>query len=154
MKRLWIATFILSVFLFTACKSNLEAYNSAYQKIKEKKESIALEKAQTSLSVKLDNTKNDTVLTYWTDEFVLLLGKETYLSKYNIAAATFVNKTNATSFYKRMKDEGLPAALVQNQDLLYRIVVASSEKVEEAEVLKSKWVKLYPKAIIVIRKRP
>jgi hypothetical protein len=148
-KRIVLA--LLSLVLLSACKSNLEAYTTAYQKLKDREEAQLHAKAKTTLSVKMDSLSQDSLMEYRSEELTLILGEEKNLSDFSLVAKTFINRTNARGFFGQMKSDGYPALLVQNQDQLYRIIVASYPTPEEAESRKQALLEVFPDAIIVTR---
>jgi hypothetical protein len=148
----YIVFILLGMMVLPACKSNLEAYNMAYQKLKEKEESQVNSRAKTTMSVHLDSTVNDSSVVYRTENLTLLLGVEKNFKDYNVVARTFINRTNARGYYEQMKEDGFPALLVQNQDQLYRIIVASFPTPELAEGKKAELKPKFPDISIVFRK--
>jgi hypothetical protein len=150
--RKYIVIILLVIMVLPACKSNLEAYNMAYQKLKDKEEAQVNSRAKTTMSVHLDSTSNDSTVVYKTENLTLLLGSDKNFLEYNVVAKTFINRTNARGYYEQMKEDGFPALLVQNQDQLYRIIVASFPTPELAEGKKAEWKVKFPEASIVFRK--
>ncbi|MCX6309809.1 MAG: SPOR domain-containing protein [Bacteroidia bacterium] len=150
----YVVFILLGLIVLPACKSNLEAYNMAYQKLKDKEEVQVYSRAKTTMSVHLDSlaTSTDSTAVYRTENLILLLGNEKKFLDYNVVAKTFINRTNARGYYEQMKEDGYPALLVQNQDQLYRIVVASFPTPELAEGRKSELMGKFPEISIVIRK--
>jgi hypothetical protein len=137
--------------VFTACKSNQDAYNKTYQKLKEKEDAQVEAKAQTTMSVRMDTLVQDT-LKYRIEPFTLLLGKEQHLSTYSLVAKTFLNRTNAKGYYGRMIEDGYPALLIQNGDQLYRILVASFPTEEQALAKKEELRPVFPEVFVLARK--
>jgi|WetSurMetagenome_2_1015567.scaffolds.fasta_scaffold68624_3 hypothetical protein len=148
-----IVLFLMSLMLLSACKSNLEAYNAAYQKLKEREEAQMNARAKTTTSIKMDSLSKDSLLEYKSEVLTLILGNEKNLSDFNLVARTFINRTNARGFYEQMKFEKYPAVLVQNQDQLYRIIVASFSTLEKAESQKHVLKELFPDVLIVARSK-
>lgn len=153
MKKL-VVFVLLGLMVLPACKSNQEAYNMAYLKLKEKEEAQVRSRARTTMSVHLDSltTSTDSTVVYRTENLTLLLGLEKNFLDYNVVARTFINRTNARGYYEQMKEEHYPALLVQNQDLLYRIIIASFSTPELAEAKKAELKEQFPEMSIVFRK--
>lgn len=132
MKRIsikWIS--VLLVLMVASCKSNPEAFSLAYQKLKDKEGQMIDQKANVTHVVPVEITsKGDTILNFKTEKWTTLLANKLNASTYNVVVFSFINRTNARSFYNRMVEEKRPALLVQNQDNLYRIVLASSENAD------------------------
>lgn len=143
---------LLGMIVLPACKSNLEAYNMAYQKLKDREEAQVNSRAKTTMSVRLDTASIDSTVVYRTENLTLLLGDVRNFKDYNVVARTFINRTNARGFYDQMKEDKYPALLVQNQDQLYRIIVASFDTPEQAESKKSELKVNFPDASVVFRK--
>lgn len=143
---------LLGLMVLPACKSNLEAYNMAYQKLKDREEAQVNARAKTTMSVRLDTATTDSTVVYKSENLTLLLGEERNFMDYNVVARTFINRTNARGFFEQMKEDRYPALLVQNQDQLYRIIVASFPKPEQAESKKAELKEKFPEVSIVFRK--
>ncbi len=145
---------LLGLMVLSACKSNLEAYNRTYQKLKDKEESQVISRAKTTMTVHLDSltSSTDSTAIYRTENLTLLLGNEKLFLDYNLVAKTFINRTNARGYFEQMKEDKYPALLVQNQDQLYRIIVASFPTPGQAEGKKAELVEKFPEISIVFRK--
>lgn len=150
--RKYVVIILLGLIVLPACKSNLEAYNMAYQKLKEREEAQVSSRARTTMTVHLDSLSNDSSAVYRTENLTLLLGNEKDFLDYNVVARTFINRTNARGYYGQMKEDGYPALLVQNQDQLYRIIVGSFPSPELAEGKKAELKVKFPEISIVFRK--
>lgn len=150
-----IAILLLTVILFSCCKSNQEAFNSAYRKLKDKNEEVQLaEKAKTASNVSKEMTQTfvDTTSVHPPENITLVLGEPINLSNYSIVARSFMNKTNARSYQGRMEDEGFPAILVQNEELMYRIIIASFKTESEARGKLQQIRQSFPESWILVRK--
>lgn len=146
---------ILTIFLFSCCKSNKEAYNSAFRKLKEKSEENQLaDRAKTASIVSKELTQHytDTTAVHPPEMITLVVGEPINLSDYCIVAKTFINKTNARSFLGRMEDEGYPAVLIQNEELVYRIIIASFKTETEARNRLEQIRRTFPDAWILVKK--
>jgi cell division protein FtsN len=143
--------FLLALVLFTGCKSNQEAYNLAFRNLKDKEEAMATN-ARTAMDVPKNTTTSDSAGVYQSEQFTLVMGRTENLSEYNIVARSFINRTNARGFYTQMADKGYNAALVQNEEMMYRIIIASYINKEEAEKNLKDIQATYPEAYILIKK--
>lgn len=150
--RKYFVFILFGLIVLSACKSNLEAYNRTYQKLKDKEEVQVNSRARTTMTVHLDSLSIDSSAVYRTENLTLLLGNATNFLDYNLVAKTFINRTNARGYYEQMKEDKYPALLVQNQDQLYRIVVASFPTPELAEGKKTELKEKFPEISIVFRK--
>jgi hypothetical protein len=150
--RKYVVIILLGLLVLPACKSNLEAYNMAYQKLKDREEAQVNSRAKTTMTVHLDSVSNDSSVVYRTENLTLLLGSEKTFQDYNVVAKTFINRTNARGYYEQMKEDKYPALLVQNQDQLYRIIVASFPTPEQAESKKAELMGKFPEISIVFKK--
>lgn len=154
-KALFGATLFLFLGLFSCCKSNKDAYNSAYKKLKEKNDEIQLaERAKTASDVSKEITMHytDTTAVHPPESVTLLVGEPINFKEYSIVAKTFINRTNARSFQKRMEEEGYPAILVQNDELVFRIILISFDSEAEARDRLVSVRKVFPDAWILRRK--
>jgi len=131
----------------------MEAYNRAYQRLKDKEEVQVNTRAKTTMSVHLDSLSNDSTTVYKSEDLTLLLGNAVNFNDFNLVAKTFINRTNAKGFYEQMKEDKYPALLVQNQDQLYRIIIASYSTPEQAEARKAELKTLFSELSIVFRKK-
>jgi hypothetical protein len=143
----------LMLLLFSCCKSNEKAYNATYQKLKDKnEESLLAERAQTAETITDDVVKkNDPGVVKVHEVVTVVLGEDKNLSTYNIVIKSFINRTNARSLYNRMIEEGRNAVLVQNKDMMYRIVVDACKYEIDADKLLTAEKKTWPEAWILVR---
>jgi len=150
MKKYTYIVFILLV-VFVSCKSNPEAYSNTYRKLKEKEESQMDANAKTAMDVPQNSYSNDSTTGYPSEQITLILGETLNVSNYNIVARSFINKTNARGYFSQMVENGYPAALVQNDDMMFRIIIASFTSMEEAEKKLKEIKKNYPEAYILVK---
>lgn len=152
MKRL-IFTLPLLMLLFSCCKSNEKAYNTAFQNLKEKnEESLLAQRASTAETISDDVVKkNDPGVVKVHETVTLILGKQENLSFYNIVIKSFINRTNAKSLYDRMIDDGHKAVLVQNKEAMFRIIVSACKYEADADKLLAEAKKEWPEAWILVR---
>lgn len=146
----WIS--LLLVLMVVSCKSNPEAFSLAYQKLKDKEGQLLDEKANVTHAVPMEITsKGDTILNFKSEKWTTLLANKLDASTYNVVVFSFINRTNARSLYNRMVEEKRPAMLVQNQDNLYRVVLASSNNPDTIQVKLNQLLNEYRNASIVKR---
>lgn len=141
----------LLVFSFVACKSNPEAYQKAYQRIKEKEEAVMDAHAKAAMDVPKGRAKSDSL--FVSEKINLILGDELRFLDYSIVCKSFINRTNARGYFNRMLDEGYPALLVQNEDNLFRIIIGSYVSSAEALQALSEYRKTFPEAYVLQRLR-
>ena len=153
MKRYLQILFVLSL-LFSGCKSNQEAYNATYRKFKEmeKENSIIKSQARTPMDVPQEVMSKDSAYTHVSEAFTIIVGQEKNVSVYNIVAKSFINQTNAKGYHERILNDGYPAVLVQNENSMFRIIIAASLSKEEAEKKLELLKKTFPTAWILARK--
>lgn len=108
-------------------------------------------KAKTTMAVPVDTMSNGLPFTYKTENFTLILGEEQSLLQYSIVSRSFINRTNARGFYSQMVEKKYPAVLIQNDDRMYRIIIASFSTLEEAESKLSDYKKSFPDAYILFK---
>ena len=150
MKKLTPALLLFLV-LFTGCKSNQEAYNTTFRNLKEKEQAMEAN-VKTAMDVPKSLTTNDSTNVFLTEKINLILGKVENLSDYNIVARSFINRTNARGFFTQMTDKGYKAVLVQNEEMMYRIIIASYISRDEAEKALKDIRMTYPEAYILLKK--
>jgi len=150
MKKYPYILFLLMV-VFVGCKSNPEAYSNTYRKLKEKEESQFDANAKTAMDVPQSSNSNDTTTGYLSENFNLVLGEKINVSDFNIVARSFINRTNARGYFSQMEDNGYPAVLVQNEEMLFRIIIASFTSREDAENKLKEIKKIYPEAYILMK---
>lgn len=150
MKKYSLIVFF-SLLLFAGCKSNQEAYSLTYQRLKAKEEAQMDANARTAMDVPrtVDSNHSDSV--YLTERLTVVLGEEKNVSAYNLVARSFINRTNARGYYSQVKEDGLDAVLVQNENSMYRIVIASFLTKEEAESELKRIKNVFTEAQIVVR---
>jgi len=150
MKKYPYILFLLIV-AFVSCKSNPEAYSNTYRKLKEKEESQLDANARTAYDVPKSADSSDPSTGYLSEKLNLVLGETQNISDYNIVTRSFINRTNARGYFSQMVEYGYPAALVQNEELMFRIVIASFISKEDAENKLIEIKKDYPEAFILVK---
>jgi cell division septation protein DedD len=153
MKRYLQILFVLSL-LFSGCKSNQEAYNATYRKFKEmeKENSVIKSQARTPMDVPQEVMSKDSAYTHVSEAFTIIVGQEKNVSVYNIVAKSFINQTNAKGYHERILNDGYPAVLVQNENSMFRIIIAAFQSKEEAEKKLELLKKTFTTAWILARK--
>lgn len=139
----------------SSCKTHPEAFKLAHQTLRDKSEEKQLEQRSqtaTTMSSTIEQQLNDTTRVQPAEEWTVILGKASNLNQYNVVAGSFINRTNARSFYARMQeDEGYPAVLIQNESLMYRIIVASYSDRDQALNSLSILRRQLPDAVIILQ---
>ena len=133
MKRVFqisLALLCLS-FIATSCKPKQSAYKSVYEAAKEREmeeaatESTTVTKSAGTLSpVEVSVRKEKVTPVYNTDE--------AGLKSYNVVIASLSVKINAESLKSRMENEGYGVILAQNEQGMYRVIVASYDDKQSA----------------------
>lgn len=129
------------LFSLGSCKSKESAYKAAYEQAKQKEmqETSSIDEVPVSKKPAA-TTSNATV----TKERVTAV-EGTGLKRYSVVIGSFVNKTNATSLRERMTNQGYNAILAQNQQEMYRVIVASyDDKADAAQARDAIKSKYYP----------
>lgn len=150
MKKYFQLLFLLLI-LLSGCKSNPEAYNTTYQRLKVKEEAMMDAKARVAMDVPKNVSPGDSSAGYAAERLTLILGEELNLAVYGVVAKSFINRTNARGYYNRVLEKGYPAVLVQNEDMMFRIIVASFQTKEEAENKLKDFKASFPEAYILVR---
>ncbi|MDD4921654.1 MAG: SPOR domain-containing protein [Bacteroidales bacterium] len=143
--------FFLLLVLFSGCKSNPEAYNMAYDRLKQKEKSLVDTNAKPAMDVPKKVLSKDSSDIYKSEPVKLILGDEANLSVFSIVSKSFINRTNARGYYSQMLDKGYPAVLVQNEQMMFRIIVGSFEGKDQAEHKLKELKTVFPEAYILIR---
>ena len=111
-KLLWGFAFIL-LFTLGSCKSKESAYKSVYDKAQERPIEVApVTNPVVTTEARVQKEKVTTIEGYG-------------LKRYSVVVGSFINKTNASSLKEVMQDQGYQSILVQNQQDMYRVIVAS-----------------------------
>jgi len=142
---------ILVTLVFSGCKSNQNAYNMAYQKLKEKNESKTEVYSTTAMSVPQEAMHKKLSQNNGSESLKLILGNEKNLFTYSIVVRSFINKTNSSGFYNQMIDKGFDALLVQNEEKMFRIIIASYPTKEEADAKLTEFQKTFPEAYVLVK---
>ena len=124
-------TFIAILALTTSCKPKQSAYQQVYEAAKEKEMEEAASQPTTVVKdaaalppVEVSVRKEKVEPVYSTDA--------PNLKKYSVVIASLSVKLNAESLKSRMEAEGYPVILAQNEQGMYRVIVASYDDKESA----------------------
>ena len=112
---LWGFAFAL-LFTLSSCKSKESAYKSVYEKAQQKQIDAVAPAPKPAPAPSTDVTVRK-------EKVVAIEGSG--LKRFNIVVGSFINKTNASSLKERMQDQGYQAILAQNQQDMYRVIIAS-----------------------------
>ena len=114
---LWGFAFAL-LFTLGSCKSKESAYKSVHERAQQRQvdEKVPIYK-------QAPDPSPSTNITVQREKVTTIEGSG--LKRYNIVVGSFINKTNASSLKEIMQEQGYQAILVQNQQDMYRVIVAS-----------------------------
>ena len=119
------------VVLGTSCKPKQSAYKQVYEAAKEKEMQEAASQPTTVVKdaaslppVEVSVRKEKVEPVYASDA--------SNLKKYSVVIASLSVKLNAESLKSRMEAEGYPVILAQNEQGMYRVIVASYDDKESA----------------------
>jgi len=115
---LWGFAFAL-LFTLGSCKSKESAYKSVYEKAQQK-QIDAVTPAPAPKPAPAPSTDDVTVRK---EKVTAIEGSG--LKRFNVVVGSFINKTNASSLKERMQDQGYQSILAQNQQDMYRVIIAS-----------------------------
>ena len=125
---LWGFAFTL-LFTLGSCKSKESAYKSVYERAQQRQvEEVAPVYKPTptpSTNVAVKKEKITTI-------------EGSGLRRFSVVVGSFINKTNASSLKERMQDQGYRAILVQNEQDMYRVIVASFDDRASAAAARDK----------------
>lgn len=122
---------VLGVILFaSSCKSNKEsAYKTAYEKAKTKEITTPVPEDEDIIvytpptNVPEYPSVNETART---EKITPVYQSESdLLKRYSVVIYSFKNKTNATAAKEEMAKQGYNATVAQNEDDMYRVIIAS-----------------------------
>lgn len=127
------------VIVFGSCKPKQSAYKQVYEAAKERE----MEENANSESVSV--SKPATTPTYTTSTESVRKEKVTPvyesdasgLKAYSVVIAAMSVKANAESLKQRMENEGYKIILVQNEQGMYRVIIASYDSKEQAVARKN-----------------
>lgn len=112
------------VFFASSCKPKQSAYKSVYEAAKEREMQEASDESNTVVKpagtlspVEVSVRKEKVEPVYHTDA--------AGLKSFNVVIASLSVKLNAESLKSRMENEGYPVILAQNEQGMYRVIVAS-----------------------------
>ena len=115
---LWGFAFTL-LFTLGSCKSKESAYKSVYEKAQQR-QIDAVTPAPAPKPAPAPSTDDVTVRK---EKVTAIEGSG--LKRFNVVVGSFINKTNASSLKERMQDQGYQSILAQNQQDMYRVIIAS-----------------------------
>lgn len=150
MKRntLWILGMSLLALSFTACKSNQEAYNAAYERAKAQQEATQAPAAPAQEVIEVVEKPSIKEAS----ENIEIIGKSSDTGHYGVVIGSFINRTNAEGLQKRMIEQGYShCVLGQNDKLMYRVIVAFYEVKSDAQAKVRELSKEFPDAWILIK---
>ncbi len=106
------------LFTLGSCKSKESAYRAVYERAQERQiEEPAPANNPTPAPVADIVVKKEKVTAI----------EGSGLKRFSVVVGSFINKTNASSLKEIMQNQGYEAILVQNQQDMYRVIVASFE---------------------------
>lgn len=131
------ALFLASLFIiaFGSCKPKQSAYKSVYEAAKEREmdqdedvsyNPVSRPETKPNTSSNLNESVRKEKVTPVYD------GDATGLKTYNVVIAAMGMKPNAESLKSRMEQAGYKTILVQNEQGMYRVIIASSDSKEQA----------------------
>lgn len=132
MKRFhFVLAFVAILVLGTACKPKQSAYKQVYEAAKEREmqetasqPTSVVKEASPLPPVEVSVRKEKVEPVYATDA--------AGLRRYSVVIASLSVKLNAESLKARMENEGYPVILAQNDQGMYRVIVASYDDRESA----------------------
>lgn len=131
-------------FIATSCKPKQSAYKSVYEAAKEREmqetsnESNTVVKPAGTLSPVEVSVKKEKVTPVYSSDAA-------GLKSFNVVIASLSVKLNAESLKSRMEKEGYPVILAQNEDGMYRVIVASYDDKQSAAMKRNEIYEKYSK---------
>ena len=135
MKKVFLFVLAAGMFVsFTSCKSKQSAYRAAYEKAKEKETSQAVEEVEEEPVMKTPSAKHSGAAVQSEKVTAVNPNEASNLKKYSVVIGSFINRTNANALKDSMIEKGFNAFLAQNEQGMYRVIIASySDKAQAAE---------------------
>lgn len=132
MKKIYFAVAIMAMLIVgTSCKPKQSAYRQVYEAAKEREMQQTASQPTTVIKdasplppVEVSVRKERVEPVYATDA--------AGLKNFNVVVASLSVKLNAESLKTRMENEGYPVILAQNEQGMYRVIVASYDDRESA----------------------
>ena len=116
------------VFGLGACKPKQSAYKAAYDKAQEK----PVEAPQEESAAPAPRPRSESSENARKERVRVISGDD--LRSFSVVIGSFTNKTNAEGLKKRMEADGFRVVLAQNENEMYRVIVASfDEKYDAAQ---------------------
>ena len=132
------------VFIVASCKPKQSAYKSVYEAAKEREmeessnQSNTVVKPSGTLSpIEVSVRKEKVTPVYHSDE--------AGLKSFSVVIASLSVKLNAESLKSRMENEGYPVILAQNEQGMYRVIVASYDDKNSAVAKRNEIYEKYSK---------
>lgn len=144
MKKVLLFTVAAGMLLtFGSCKSKQSAYKAAYEKAKEKEVSQAVQEVEEEPVMRTPSAKHNGAAVQVEKVTAVNPNEASSLKRYSVVIGSFINKTNATALKDNMIAKGFKAFLAQNEQGMYRVIVASfndkATAAEERDLIKAKY---------------
>ena len=118
-------------FIVTSCKPKQSAYKSVYEAAKEREMQTASNESNTV--VKPSGTLSPVEVSVKKEKVTPVYNSDAAgLKSFNVVIASLSVKLNAESLKTRMQNEGYSVILAQNEQGMYRVIVASYDDKESA----------------------
>ncbi|MDD2474987.1 MAG: SPOR domain-containing protein [Dysgonamonadaceae bacterium] len=146
MKKVFQISLVLFslVFIGISCKPKQSAYKSVYEAAKEREMQTATDDSNTVVKpagtlspVEVSVRKEKVTPVYHSDA--------AGLKSFNVVIASLSVKLNAESLKSRMENEGYPVILAQNEQGMYRVIVASYDDRDSAAQKRNEIYEKYSK---------
>ena len=145
MKRILFFGIALSSLLVlgTSCKPKQSAYKQVYEAAKEREVQDAASQPTTSV-VKPAATMSPVAVSVRKEKVEPVYASDAAgLKKFSVVIASLSVKVNAESLKERMTAEGYSVILAQNEQGMYRVIVASYDNKEEAAAKRDEFISNY-----------
>ncbi len=126
------------VFIFGSCKPKQSAYKSVYEAAKEREldenttaaSSTPATRPSTSYSSSSESVKKEKITPVYESDAA-------GLKAYSVVIAAMSMKPNAESLKQRIENDGYKIILVQNEQGMYRVIIASYDSKDQAVAKKN-----------------
>ena len=133
MKKLFLCVMAAGMLLsFNSCKSKQSAYKAAYERAKQQEVATTVQEVEEQPVMKTPSAKPSGAAVQTEKVKAVNPTDADNLKDYSVVIGSFLNKTNAFSLKDDMVSKGFNAFVAQNEQGMYRVIVASYDNKADA----------------------
>lgn len=129
-KNIVLVSALAVVLAFSSCKTTQNGYKAAYEKA-QATDTIATADESAPQKVVIQ-TRPESTEKVTQEKLTVLSHEDSFLKAFGVVVGSFANKTNATGLQSNLKSQGYNPVLGQNEQQMYRVIVASFDDKNEA----------------------